>query len=102
MSVKEPPTEAKKRKRTARIAIGVLIVLLTISEFADYLSKHTYLLKRLAHTPPLTIVWILLLYSVMLGVLAVIMEASLRICRIRMNARDNLLLNMYSSLRISF
>jgi uncharacterized membrane protein YbhN (UPF0104 family) len=83
-------------KKNLRIAIGILIVLLTIAEFAYYLSKHTYLLQQLAHLSPATIVWILLLYGVMLGALVLIMLASLRICRVAMGVRDNLLLNMYS------
>jgi uncharacterized membrane protein YbhN (UPF0104 family) len=83
-------------KKNLRIGLGILIVLLTIAEFAYYLSKHTYLIKHLAHTPPTTIVWILLLYTVMLAALALIMEASLRICRVTMGVRDNMLLNMYS------
>jgi uncharacterized membrane protein YbhN (UPF0104 family) len=83
-------------KKNVRIGISILIVLLTIAEFAYYLSKHTYLIKHLAHTPPLTIVWILLLYITMLSALVLIMQASLRICRVNMGNRDNLLLNMYS------
>lgn len=83
-------------KKNVRIGIGVLIVLLTIAEFAYYLSKHTYLIKHLAHTPPLTIASVLILYTVMLTALVLIMQASLRICRVNMGSRDNLLLNMYS------
>jgi uncharacterized membrane protein YbhN (UPF0104 family) len=83
-------------KKNVRIGIGVFIVLLTIGEFAYYLSKHTYLIKHLAHTPPLTIASILILYIVMLTALVLIMQASLRICRVNMGGRDNLLLNMYS------
>lgn len=83
-------------KKNVRIGVGVLIVLLTIAEFAYYLSKHTYLIKHLAHTPPLTIVWILLLYIAILGALVLILEASLRICRVAMGPRDNILLNTYS------
>jgi uncharacterized membrane protein YbhN (UPF0104 family) len=83
-------------KKNVRIALGLLIVALTVAEFAYYLSKHTYLLRHLAHTPPLVIVWVILLYGVMLGVLALIMQASMRICQVRMSAQDNVLLNMYS------
>jgi uncharacterized membrane protein YbhN (UPF0104 family) len=83
-------------KKNLRIAVGIFIVLLTIAEFAYYLSRHTYLLKQLAHLSPAIIVWIILLYGVMLGALVLIMQASLRICRVAMGVRDNLLLNMYS------
>jgi uncharacterized membrane protein YbhN (UPF0104 family) len=83
-------------KKNARIIIGILIVLLTVAEFAHYLSKHTYLLTHLAHTPLLTIVSVLVLYIVMLVALVLIMVASLRICKVRMGTQDNLLLNMYS------
>lgn len=83
-------------KKNIRVIVGVLIVLLTVAEFAYYLSKHTYLLKHLAHTPPVIIVWIILLYIAMLGALVLIMQASLRICRVAMGTRDNLLLNIYS------
>lgn len=83
-------------KKNVRIGLSILIVGLTLAEFAYYLSKHSYLLRHLAHTPPWIIVWIILLYGVMLGVLALIMQASLRICRVKMTAQDNVLLNMYS------
>jgi uncharacterized membrane protein YbhN (UPF0104 family) len=83
-------------KKNIRVIVGLLIVLLTIAEFGYYLSKHTYLLRHLAHTPPVIIVWIILLYIAMLGALVLIMQASLRICRVAMDSRDNLLLNMYS------
>ncbi len=83
-------------KKNLRIGLSILIVLLTIAEFVYYLSKHTYLLKQLAHLSPAIIVWIVLLYGVMLVSLVLIMQASLRICRVAMGARDNLLLNMYS------
>lgn len=83
-------------KKNLRIVLGVVIVLLTIAEFAYYLSKHTYLLTHLAHTPPLTIAGVLILYIIMLIALVIIMEASLRICRVKMGPRDNILLNIYS------
>ncbi len=83
-------------KKNVRIVLSVLIVALTIAEFAHFLSQHTYLLTRLGHTPPLLIIWLLILYMAMLGALVFILHATLRICRVKMSVQDNLLLNMYS------
>jgi uncharacterized membrane protein YbhN (UPF0104 family) len=83
-------------KKNIRIFLSVLIVGLTIAEFVHFLAQHTYLLRQLGRTSPLLIIWLLLLYMAMLGALALIMHATLRICRIKMGAQDNLLLNMYS------
>jgi uncharacterized membrane protein YbhN (UPF0104 family) len=79
-----------------RFIISIVIILLTIAEFTYYLSRHSYLLKQLAHTQLSTILWLLLLYSVMLGVLALILQATLAICKLNIKLKDNLLLNAYS------
>lgn len=79
-----------------RFIISIVIILLTIAEFTYYLSRHSYLLKQLAHTQLSTILWLLLLYSVMLGVLALILQATLSVCHLTIKLKDNLLLNAYS------
>jgi uncharacterized membrane protein YbhN (UPF0104 family) len=83
-------------KKHLKILIGVTIVIVTIVIFVNYLLGHTYLITHLAHTSPSLIGWLLGLYAIMLGALALILWASLRICRIHMPTHDNFLLNMYS------
>lgn len=81
-----------------RIILGVIIVALTIAAFAYYLSHHTYLLHQLAQTPPIIIVFLVLLYGLWFGTLAIILLATLKICRKTIGTKENLLLNAYSSL----
>jgi uncharacterized membrane protein YbhN (UPF0104 family) len=84
--------------KTIRVILGVVIVLVTIAIFVDYLTNHRYLLTQLTHTSPLTIVLLLLLYCLWFGSLIVILQASLRICRKVLKKSENSLLNAYSTL----
>lgn len=77
------------------VGLSLGLVLLTIGAFAYYLSKHRYLLTNLRHVPLSTIVWVLLLYGAILGVLVLILGISLALCRKRMGVKENFLLNGY-------
>lgn len=79
-----------------RLILSIVLALLTLAVGAYYLSRHRNLLTQLGNTPPLTIVWVLLLYVVMFGVLLLILDASLRICGKRLGWQENTLLNAYS------
>ncbi len=86
-------------KKSWRIVFGFGVVLLTGGEFAYYISHHTYLLKQLGRTSPWTIIFLLLLYAVWFGTLGLMIQASLRLCRRKtLPAKENLLLNSYSTL----
>ncbi len=78
--------------------LGVAIMVLSVASFAYYLAHHGYLLKQLAHTPLLLLFWVFLLYGGVFVALALILEAGVRMCRVKLPARENLLLNSYSML----
>jgi uncharacterized membrane protein YbhN (UPF0104 family) len=84
-------------KKKIRIILSILIILLTILAFTYYLSHHAYLIKDLSHISPSIIIWVLLLYIAMFGVLALILQATLRICNVSLRLDENLLLNAYAS-----
>jgi uncharacterized membrane protein YbhN (UPF0104 family) len=81
-----------------KLILGPLILLLTLATFAHYLNGHRSLLTQLGQTPPLTLVWLVLLYAVWFSALIVLLGGSLRMYRKQMGAQENFLLNAYSSL----
>jgi uncharacterized membrane protein YbhN (UPF0104 family) len=81
-----------------KLLLGPLILLATLIAFAYYLSAHRSLLTQLRHTPPLTILWLVLLYVVWFSALIFLLSGSLRVYRKKMPAQENFLLNAYSSL----
>lgn len=83
-------------KHRIRLTLSVLIILLTVTTCIYYLSHHRNLITQLSHTPVSLIILILFLYIVWLGVLLLIMQASLRICRKQLKFSENLMLNIYS------
>jgi hypothetical protein len=83
-------------KNRVRLGLSLGIVLLTVGAFAYYLARHSYLLRQLAHTSPYVIIGLLVMYVVILGVLVLVLQASLRMCRMAMPARENFMLNAYS------
>lgn len=86
-----------KRKRV-RLGLALLLILLTIAVFARYISEHQNLLQVLKHTPPMTLLWLFLLYAAWLGALGLILQTTLIICRRKIPTEENILLNAYSTL----
>ncbi len=85
-------------KHRIRLIIAITLVIITLSAFAYYISSHTYLLTQLAHIPPLTIIWLLLLYIVWFVALILILWISMIICKKTLSPKENILLNAYSTL----
>src|SRR5665213_3721371 len=85
-------------RKKSRLLVAILAIAVTVLAFAYYLAHHSYLLRQLRQTSPATIIWLLLLYGSWFAALAVILQASLKICRKTLPAKDNLLLNAYSTL----
>ena len=67
-------------KKGFRLALGALVVALTIAAFAYYLSNHQYVLRQLKHLPPTTVAWLLALYGAWFGAIILTMQAVLRLC----------------------
>lgn len=85
-------------KKRVRLALGLLLIVLTVAVFARYLSEHMNLVRQLGHVSPLTAVWLFVLYGAWLGALALILQVSLYICKSAISVEENILLNAYSTL----
>lgn len=81
-----------------RPLISLLLLVAAIAAAVYYLAGHRSLISQLAHTPLSTSLTVLALYVVMFGVLLLIFAASVRICRQRLERRENSLLNAHSLL----
>jgi uncharacterized membrane protein YbhN (UPF0104 family) len=79
-----------------RPIISVAIVLTALSFGIYYLLKHHSLVKQLAQTPIWVSLAILCLYTVMFGVLILILSASINICNKKLIQRENAQLNAHS------
>jgi uncharacterized membrane protein YbhN (UPF0104 family) len=76
-------------------AIG--IILLTAGFFANYITDHPELRQQLTDIPLVLLIALLGLYVGFIGSLALINNASLRLCKKTIPAGESLLLTMYSS-----
>jgi uncharacterized membrane protein YbhN (UPF0104 family) len=85
---------ASKRLRVV-FALGVTAI--TIGVFWYYLATHVSLIDQLVHTPPLTVIMLLVLFTLWFGSLALILRACLRMCNTDLPAEENLMLNAYST-----
>lgn len=81
-----------------RVYIAVVMPLLTILACTYYLSAHRSLVNQLIHTSPKTLVSVFLLYIAMIGMLVMILDATLRICSKKLDNQENAVLNSYSLL----
>src|SRR5579872_4158444 len=84
--------------KKVRLYIGVIAPALTILACTLYLSSHHALVNQLIHTKPRTLVSVFLMYVLMVIMLGLILDASLRICAKKLNNNENVLLNIYSLL----
>ncbi len=85
-------------KRRLKLFLAPLILLATIAVIARYLAAHSYLLRRLAHTPFSTVVWVLFIDVLAFGTLILVLTATTEMYKKRLSWRDNFLLSAYSSL----
>ena len=83
--------------KKARLSLSIALVGLTIIAFVFYATKHHALLVSLQRLPAPTVAWVLLLYILWFGAILFILQASLRLCRKRIDAKENVLLNAYAS-----
>ena len=84
------------KKQLIRRSATFIILALTIVGAVYYLVKHRSLLTQLGHISPWVIVVVFLLYVVLFGVLMLILDATLKLCRIKLNKQENVLLNAYT------
>ncbi len=76
--------------------ISILIILATILAAVYYLSNHENLLTNLTKISPFIIIFVLFLYILMLFVLVGVFHFTVRLLNVKLNLKDNILLNCYS------
>lgn len=79
-----------------RLILAITLVLITILAFANYLKNNGNLITKLFNIPLHIIIEVFILYLFWFIALGLILQASLHICRLKINFKDNLLLNAYS------
>lgn len=85
-------------KKKLQIFFSILIVLVTIYIFTDYVVKHHQIISRLLKVNPLEIILITLLYSLIFVTLYYLLKFMVQYFNINIDKKDNLLLNAYSLL----
>lgn len=76
--------------------VSILIILATILAAVYYLANHKNLITNLTKISPLLVVLILFLYVLMLFVLVGTFHFTVKLLNIKLNLKDNILLNCYS------
>ncbi len=85
-------------KRSAwRLVASVSVLVATTIVFVVYFVKHPEVRHQLAHISPGVLLGLLVLYLFSLGALALTTLATLRLCRLQVDAREGLLLTAYSA-----
>lgn len=85
-------------KKRLKQLLAVIILILTIVVFINYIRNHPETLRQLTAVPLSTLVLLAALYSIFFGTLAWIQRATLSLCDIKLARRESLLLVMYSSI----
>lgn len=86
------------KKSTIRATAATIILVATVALFIWYFMKHPAYWRQLGQVSPWTIVWVILLNALMIGVLVLIGDVSIRLCGKRLNWKENFLLTSYSSI----
>ncbi len=84
------------KKQLLRRSATVIILVLSITLVIYYLVNHRSLLTQLGHLSPWVILSVLLLYFVLFGVLLLILDATLKLCRVQLKKQENIILNAYT------
>lgn len=85
-------------KKNIKIAVGFLILGVTVTAFVHYIATHPELMRQLGDTSPLLGAGLLGLYAVWFIALVIILRASIKLFGKTMPRQENILLNAYSSL----
>jgi len=84
-------------KRTWRPVAAAIILITTIIAFVYYFRRHPDVGHQLHHTSPALLIWLLILYAGTIGALAMTTLASLRVCKIKLDTSESLLLTAYTA-----
>jgi uncharacterized membrane protein YbhN (UPF0104 family) len=81
-----------------RLGLETILIIATFIIFYLYISKHTYLFTQITKIHPLTFIVIFILDIIWFLILGLVFWASIRICKITISKKENILLNAYASL----
>lgn len=81
-----------------RPAAAVIVIAVTITVFVLYFVKHPEVRHQLAQTSPGVLAWLLALYLVSVVALAFVTLATLRLCKVKLDMPESLLLTMYAAI----
>ncbi len=85
-------------KRVSWRPVAVIsIVIVTVAVFGFYFVKHPEVRHQLSHISPGVLAALLALYFLSIGALALTTLATLRLCRLQVDAREGFLLTAYSA-----
>ncbi|HXR49990.1 MAG TPA: lysylphosphatidylglycerol synthase domain-containing protein [Verrucomicrobiae bacterium] len=84
--------------RTWRPYLSILVLLATVTFFVYFFVKHPVVRAQLEHTSPAALGLLLLIYLGTVVALAMINDATLRLCKVELGASESLLLTAYSSI----
>jgi uncharacterized membrane protein YbhN (UPF0104 family) len=84
-------------KRSWRPLVAAIILAATIAAFVAYFRSHPAVGHQLRHTSPVLLIWLLILYAGTIAALAMTTLASLRICKIKLETSESLLLTAYTA-----
>ena len=85
------------KRITWRQIAAVTVLVFTSVAFIYYFVTHPEVGKLLSQIPPLTLAILLLLYITTVGALVLVFTATLRLCRLQLEAGEIALLTAYSS-----
>jgi uncharacterized membrane protein YbhN (UPF0104 family) len=84
------------RRRLSRIA-AFPILIVTATAFVYYFSKHPEVKQQLRRTSPELLIVLIGLYLLSVAALAFVTYATLRLCKIKLNNSESLLLTVYTA-----
>ena len=85
-------------KRYLRPILATVVLAITVVLFVRYFQTHPSYWHALGRVSPWTILWVILLNIVMLMVLTLLCEVTVRLCGTRLKWRENFMLTAYSSI----
>jgi len=84
-------------KRTwLRLLATILVLVTTVVVFVRYFAQHPEVRHQLDDTSPGLLLGLVVLYILYIGSIAAINSGTVRLCRIKLSASQNVLLSMYS------
>ena len=86
----------KKSLRISKRTLNIVIILSTLTAAVYYFYKHHTLLTDLKKISPFVAVEVFFLYILMLAVLILIYQATMKLVNIKISFKENGLINAYS------